>query len=234
MSNTPLLIAIEGIDGCGKGTQTELLREKLGAYSLHFPNYETDTGKLILRMLKGEAALGTKRSFGLQREDAATALALQALMLANRFEIIPEIIDKLNGDDLRDIPAQTIIFDRYHISGLVYGAYDGLDKQWLANIHSELPKPDLAVLIDISSEASFERRPVRDNAYEAKRERIDYVADAYTKLWADPPEDVSWQGYSTQWIRINGERSIEEVHADIMHHVKMVQSEVADLHAWLP
>lgn len=224
MRNTPLLIAIEGIDGCGKGTQTLLLQKTLDAYSLHFPNYDSATGALILRMLKGEAAMGTPRSFGLQREDHATALALQALMLANRYEILPEIMKKLLGEGGQH--RQSVIFDRYHISGLVYGAYDGLDAKWLADIHSFLPKPDIAFWIDIDPAVSFERRPVRDNAYEAKVERIHAVAQGYAQLWANPPEDTSWQGYRTQWIRINGERSVEEVHNDIMHHVQMVQAEL--------
>lgn len=42
------LVVIEGLDGCGKSTQLELLKEAFPtAKVISFPDYESQTGKLI-------------------------------------------------------------------------------------------------------------------------------------------------------------------------------------------
>lgn len=219
MQNKPLLIVIEGIDGSGKGTQAELLSLLLSAYNLHFPNYGTATGQLIARMLSGEAVLATARehALGAHKEGPATALALQALMIANRLEIVPDVMRELT------VHQRNVVLDRYHISGLVYGAYDELDPCWLQKVHSSLPKPDLCLLLDMPYEMSFERRPARQNMYEANRERMAYVAAAYRRLWGCPPHEASWRGESVVWEVIDATQGIEQAHADIWRAVGRTQ-----------
>ena len=56
------LIVIEGLDGSGKATQTELLYQKLlkkeiKTKKVSFPNYEEDTSALVKMYLSGQ--LGT-------------------------------------------------------------------------------------------------------------------------------------------------------------------------------
>src|ERR1700758_5893037 len=53
------LIALEGIDGSGKGTQLDLLVSDLAARGrttlrISFPRYESSFGKLVARYLNGE------------------------------------------------------------------------------------------------------------------------------------------------------------------------------------
>lgn len=49
------LIVIDGIDGSGKSTQTELLKKKINCETINFPRYEDNIyGKLIKRYLVGE------------------------------------------------------------------------------------------------------------------------------------------------------------------------------------
>ena len=60
MSN--FLFAIEGLDGCGKETQSKLLSEKLTSLGIKnkvvsFPNYNSETGKYITSFLHGDFTL---------------------------------------------------------------------------------------------------------------------------------------------------------------------------------
>ena len=51
------LVVIEGLDGCGKSTQLELLKEAFPtAKVISFPDYESQTGKLIKSFLAGDIA----------------------------------------------------------------------------------------------------------------------------------------------------------------------------------
>ena len=54
------LVVIEGSDGSGKTTQATMLMDKLNSYNknaariIDFPDYESDTGKVIANMLNGD------------------------------------------------------------------------------------------------------------------------------------------------------------------------------------
>ena len=50
------LIVIEGLDGCGKSTQLELLQEKFAgkAKFISFPNYESASGSIVKDYLSGK------------------------------------------------------------------------------------------------------------------------------------------------------------------------------------
>jgi dTMP kinase len=102
------LIVLEGIDGAGKGTQTELLARSLEArgipfVKLGFPRYESSFGRLIARFLNGE--------FG---PLAAVDPHLSALLYAgDRFEAKPDLDAALNSGKI-------VITDRYIASNLAH------------------------------------------------------------------------------------------------------------------
>lgn len=152
-----MLIALEGIDACGKATQAKILAERLKAKLFSFPAYETNFGKVIKAHLAGtwKAMLdvpGYHPIFGLVGQQL-DATVLQALMLANRMELVPEIREAAaNGH---------VVFDRYWLSAYAYGKADGLDGNWLLRIHEGLPQPDLQILLDLSVEKAAERQIAR-------------------------------------------------------------------------
>ncbi len=102
------LIAIEGIDGAGKGTQTGLLRQALASQGLpclamSFPRYESFFGKMIARFLNGE--------FGpLQAVDPHFAALLYA---GDRLNAKPELDAALDA-------GRIILCDRYVASNLAH------------------------------------------------------------------------------------------------------------------
>ena len=106
-----LLVAIEGIDGSGKGTQANLLRDALTQQGtscglIAFPRYDaTMFGRTIGRYLNGE--------FGdLQAAGPHFAALLYA---GDRFESLPLIQSEIKSRDV-------LLFDRYVPSNLAHQA----------------------------------------------------------------------------------------------------------------
>ena len=178
MSKHPL-IAVEGIDGSGKATQTKLLvqwlnEQQRGAERMEFPNYTNVTGPLIdahlKRKWKAEYTAGADANSTLLNE-----LLFQCLMTLNRYEDAPKLLEALTHE--------AVVLDRYYASGWVYGTVNGLSESFLRTIHAQLPTPDLYILIDIPVEESIKRRPERRDRYEAQHEMMRRVRDAYRDLF---------------------------------------------------
>jgi dTMP kinase len=143
-----VLIAIEGVDGCGKTTQVDLLAKRLEreghpTYTVSFPRYGDPVfGGLIKRFLRGE--LG---------EVAAVDPQLVALLFAgDRGAEAPSLRQALCED-------KVVICDRYFYSNLAYqGAKMGTDAQleefagWLRKLefgHFAVPMPDCSIYLDV-------------------------------------------------------------------------------------
>lgn len=163
------LIAIEGVDGAGKRTQTELLGRALAARSIpwvtfSFPRYESFFGRLIARFLNGE--------FGAL---AAVDPHLAALLYAgDRLEAKPEMEAALAA-------GQTILADRYIASNLAHqGARVAPERRaefltWLRRLEYEiygLPAETLVIYLRV--------KPA-----EAQRRVGQKAARAYTALERD-------------------------------------------------
>jgi dTMP kinase len=101
-------IAIEGVDGAGKRTQTNLLSQALVARGIpllrfSFPRYESSFGRLVARFLNGE--------FGpLEAVDAHLSALLYA---GDRFEAKPELEAALGS-------GKNVLTDRYIASNLAH------------------------------------------------------------------------------------------------------------------
>jgi dTMP kinase len=158
-----LLIAIEGIDGSGKGTQTGRLVESLRARglrveSLQFPRYSATTfGKAVADFLNGR--------FGALHEVHPQLAA--TLYAGDRFESKGLLQEMLDRCDL-------VVLDRYVGSNLAHqgaklegGARIAL-QEWIEEVEFGvygLPRPDVNILIDVTSSVSRElvaRKGVRD------------------------------------------------------------------------
>ncbi|MCY4159349.1 MAG: dTMP kinase [Bacteroidetes bacterium] len=147
-----MLIAIEGIDGAGKGTQARQLLErvrKLGysAKLVAFPRYEdTHSSRMVAAYLNGE--------FGSLREvPPAFAATLFAL---DRMESRSHLEEMQNNHEL-------VIVDRYVSSNLAYqSARISIPErtvfaEWLLDLEYGvygLPKPDLTFFLDIPAVTS--------------------------------------------------------------------------------
>ncbi len=138
------LIVIEGIDGAGKRTQTDLLGQALKQRGIPcvrfgFPRYESSFGRLIGQFLNGD--------FGpLSAVDAHFSALLYA---GDRFEAKPELEAALGS-------GQTVFADRYIASNLAHqAARVPAEKRsefiaWLRNLEYGiygLPAEDLVIYL---------------------------------------------------------------------------------------
>jgi dTMP kinase len=185
------LIAIEGIDKAGKGTQARILAGRLSSGGLKvehlaFPDYQTPLGREIKRFLAGKVALRPE--------------VRQLLFVANRWE---------READIRDWLAKGVfvIADRYTPSGLVYGLANGLDLRWMLKIEEGLPQADLVIVLDVSPEVASKRGGIGD-IYEQDISLQGRVRTLYLEL-----------GRVFNWEIVDGEKTINDVALDVWRTV---------------
>lgn len=215
------LIAIEGIDASGKGTQATRLRERLEADGrscalLSFPRYgRTFFAEAITRYLNG--------GFGALADLDPALVSL--LYAGDRFETRDELSELLDSHDV-------VVLDRYVASNLAHQAarVDDADRaafvRWLSRLEYEvygLPKADLTILLDVSAATSarlLERKAPRD--YTDAKADLHEADTAYMKACRDAYRWLAEQGAGGEWVVVpvegqDGElRPIEKVHADVV------------------
>jgi dTMP kinase len=194
-----MIVCLEGIDASGKSTQAGRMAERLNARLIHFPDYDTPSGRLIRRHLQNERQGG---------DHLYQAFVLQSLMLTNRMEKASFINSYLLGGG-------ALVLDRYWPSGLVYGAADGLDYQWLVEIHQHLPQAHHYILLDTVPDLSAERRPERRDRYEKQAGLMEDVARRYRDVWVGMQKT-----HGSEWHVVDGHGTVEEVEAEIWHWMK--------------
>ena len=189
-------ITFEGIDGCGKTTQAEMLLELLEKQKLSIS---------FVREPGGDPISESIRKLLLHSEEIMSDRAEALLMVASRAQLTDKVIlpHLLNG--------RWMIADRYADSTLAYqGGGRGLNSTALEEINyfgTYTLKPDLTFFIDISVEEANKRMSVsRDRIEKEGQEFQQRVRDFYTNLHTKEPERV---------MLINGENSIDAIHNEI-------------------
>lgn len=136
-----MYIVFEGIDGSGKSTQIQLLKEWLEANGFNVETMveptESEVGKLIHKIL--------------QHPDAQTdrfQKTLGLLFAADRMLIM----DKLEDE------SKVIISDRSFISSLAYQE----PAEWIEVLNRYAKKPDLLILLDLDAKTSVARTSGED------------------------------------------------------------------------
>jgi len=184
-----LLITIEGIDGCGKTTQAKLLYRRMlnSGYETILTHEPTDgrIGTLIERLLKSNEKV------------AAKLLAL--LFAADRYEHVENVI----------LPAlksgKVVICDRYYHSSIAYQTSMGLGEDYVRCINDFAPKPDVAIMIRVSSQTSTSRI--------MKRRRVQYTEQKMIQEKVQQKYDELCK--RGELIAIDGEGKRGEVHERI-------------------
>ena len=170
----------------------------------------TSIGKSIDAYLKGES----------QQEDHVVHL----LFSANRWEAAMSIRAAIEQ-------GSTVVIDRYYYSGIVYSAAKGrkdLSLQWAREPEIGLPRPDICLFLDISSEEQAKRGGFGNEKYEttAMQER---VRELFYKLQVLP------DGQDIKVIDAGGD--VSRVQKDIMERVKRMMADTSfseDLRTILP
>lgn len=189
MKGKGLFICVEGLDGCGKTTQTKLLVRKLrkmGWDAVY--TAEPSRGK-IGKFIQKYCLHGEKRTFPI----------VEALLFAaDRFEHVErEVIPALNEGKI-------VVSDRYVYSSLAYQGATGLDLKWIEMINEHAIRPDLAIFVDVEPEAVIKRLKPKKSVME-NLETQRKVREVYVKFVE-----------KGELVRIDGNKSTKEVADDIL------------------
>jgi dTMP kinase len=204
-----MIIAVEGLDACGKNTQTRTLERLLHpSQRISFPRYDGPFGQVIKKHLTERVALFEKEPSAIPdhwERSPDDAAAFQALMTMDKYDAASEI----KALDRKGIH---VILDRYWPSACCYGADDGLDFSSMIRINSCLPKADLNILLDISVEEATRRRPEARDRYERDKEKLRHIRDRYLHMW-----EVMGVGMEKRsWVVLNGEKDEVEITRQIL------------------
>ena len=188
-----MLVIIEGNDKAGKATQTRLLREGLEKKGLKVADLAFPVyDTKIGKEIK--AFLNDEREYSIQ--------VRHMLLSANRWEKKAEI-EKLLGEN------KVVIFNRYYQSNLVYGLASGLKLEWLQALDEGLFKGDIVIVLDVAPEVSIQRMTGKGDIFEMNDDVMHNVSKLYREL-----------AVKYGWILVNGYRSREDVHREIMQIVE--------------
>ncbi|MEM2341185.1 MAG: dTMP kinase [Candidatus Bathyarchaeia archaeon] len=185
-----LLICIEGLDKSGKTTQSRLLVESLrnkgfdAVYTTEPSNGEI--GRFIRRYI-------------LQRRERVSISVEALLFAADRIDHVEREIKPLLND------GKIVVSDRYVYSSLAYQGAAGLDVEWIKEINKMVPRPDLAIYLEVPIEVIMERlKKKRVRSVMESLEVQEKVRDVYMNLVKEG-----------KLIMVDGNRPIMEVSQDI-------------------
>jgi dTMP kinase len=191
------IIVIEGVDKAGKQTQARLLVESLKL-----------SGRIcvVVDFPDYNTPIGMEIKAFLEGKREYPNELKHMLLSANRWERKSEIESMIEKGTI-------VIMNRYCQSNLVYGVSNGLNINWLANLERGLPKEDIVIVLDVSSTVLTERSTERDlDSFEKNQKLLLEVNKNYHKL-----------AKQFKWKIINGEKSKEQVHQEIMNILRIMR-----------
>ena len=166
IKNKGKLFVIEGLDGCGKSTQLEMLKSKTDNNTrfISFPNYDSASGEIIKDYLSGKFA---------EENGKAGAYTASSFYAVDRY-----ISYKTDWE--KDYQAgKTIIAARYTSSNAIY-QMTKLDRaqwdeylSWLEDYEYDkfgIPRPDKVVFLDMPIEVSQKLLSSRYGGNEDKKD----------------------------------------------------------------
>ncbi|HVO58662.1 MAG TPA: hypothetical protein VMT51_13300 [Dongiaceae bacterium] len=212
------LIAIEGIDGSGKGTQSRLLAaalEKLGftVLATGFPQYDSWFGKMVGQFLNGD--FGSLDSV----DPHFTAL----LYAGDRFECRQPIISALERGSV-------VLADRYIASNLAHqtarAAAESREdfRAWIEHLEYEiygLPREDMVLYLRVPPEAAqtlVAKKSVRaytDSAHDILEASLRHLQEA-TAMYEELARRPNWATIECFDPVEKLVRTPEEIAADVL------------------
>ena len=210
-----MIIDIEGTDGCGKKTQTELLFKFLQNKGfrckiISFPNYDSRSSELVKMYLNGE--------FGENANDI-DAYQTSVLFAVDRFATM----NKICVDDY-----DYVLFDRYVPSNMIHQSTRIKDLQevdkfldWIKDFEYDklkLPKPDVTIFLDVPVEISMKLARERSELKNGQEKDIleqdsEHLRNAYSKA-KYVAQKFGWE--TIDCINNNLIKSIDEIHKEIL------------------
>lgn len=214
------LIVIEGLDGSGKATQSNMLYEKLLAEGkavkkVSFPAYESNSSALVKMYLAGD--------FGKDPGDV-NAYAASSFFAVDRFASYKQNWGKFYEE------GGIVIADRYTTSNAIHQCsklpreeWDGF-VEWLFDFEFKLmdiPAPDKVIYLQVDPKVSQKLMTERYHGDESKKDihesNLDYLAKSR--------KAAQYCADKLGWVTVKCDdgdamRSIAEIHEDVLKILK--------------
>ncbi len=194
------IISFEGIEGVGKSTQIELLKNFL----------EKNSKSVEVFREPGSTLSGEKiRDILLDDQYELSSKTELLLMFSARSELVNKKINNSTADYL--------LLDRFFDASLAYQGYGrNLSIELINKLVDfiDCPLPDLSFLIDISVEEGFARK-INDKIDRIESSGNDFfnkVRNGYIEI-AKNNED--------RFIIINGSKTVDEIHNNIIQNINI-------------
>ena len=199
--NKGLFITFEGVDGCGKTTQMDLLAKYL----------QTQGYEVVITREPGAKGLGEKiREILLHYDGEVSSKAESFLFLADRAQHIDKIVNPAieNG--------KIVLCDRHTDSTIAYQGYGrgvNIDKlRMLNNLATGDRKPDITFVFDIDIETSMSRvGQEKDRMESSGVEFFNNVRKGFLEIAKQEPERVKV---------ISSDKSIDEIHREVLEYIQ--------------
>jgi dTMP kinase len=195
------LIALEGIDGCGKSTQSRALADALGAQLTHEPG-ATAVGALLRQLLLAPDS------------PSPSPRAEALLMAADRAEHVALVIEPALA------AGHWVVSDRYSASTIAYQGYGrGLDPADLAELVTWAAAglaADLSVLVDVTVEVAAARLAAGGRGGADRMERLgpEFATRVRQGFLAQAGEEPAHR------LVVDGSADVETVAAHIVASVR--------------
>ena len=193
------IFSFEGIEGVGKSTQINLLKEYL-----EINGYSTEILREPGSTITGESI----RSILLDSKENISSESELLLMFAARAQLISEKVNNSNSD--------IILFDRFYDASLAYQGFGrNLPIDFIQSLITFIncPEPCLTFLLDISVQDGFERKvnDVKDRIESAGNEFFKKVREGYLEIANNNQSRIKV---------IDAMQSIDDINKSIIDHVK--------------
>lgn len=186
-----MFIVIDGIDGAGSETQGRMVSEALKKANVpvvlrNYPNYETSIGKTIREFLYENKALSVEQQF---------------LLYSLQFIVDGEAIKKESEEGV-------VIADRYFSTTLVFQTLQGMTESTAVQFAQDfgVVKPDFVFFLDVRPEVAFKWKQGEEKEKNAWEKDLEFMTHTYEKY-----KDLAQRQVFAPWIRVDGERTKEEV-----------------------
>ena len=193
------IFSFEGIEGVGKSTQINLLKDYLETNG-----YSTEILREPGSTITGESI----RSILLDSKENLSSESELLLMFAARAQLISEKVNNSNSD--------IILFDRFYDASLAYQGFGrNLPIDFIQSLITFIncPEPRLTFLLDISVQDGFERKvnDVKDRIESAGNEFFQKVREGYLEIAKNNQNRIKV---------IDAMQSINDINKSIIDHVE--------------
>ena len=192
---TGKFIVLEGIDGCGKGTQAKMLAARIFSHSksnavlmTREPTGLTDAGKELRIRLKND------------KNPKQNGELYSRLFIEDRKQHVKNIIDPAIEKGIH------VVCDRFKHSTMVYQETQGGDFKSLIEEHKGLSIPDMTIIIDVQAQIALQRITTEKEVFEEEH-FLNKLREKYRELQKKLPGE--------KIMIIDGIGTPEEIHEKI-------------------